>query len=46
LVNRVAHKARYYDPDEDPILWLHNCIEMECRRLKTENGLWENGIRP
>jgi hypothetical protein len=46
LVNRVAHKARYYDPDEDPILWLHNCIEMECRRLKTENGLWENEIRP
>ena len=38
LVNRVAHKARYYDPDEDPVIWLHNCIEMECRRLKTENG--------
>jgi hypothetical protein len=39
LVNRVAHKARYYDPDEDPVVWLHNCIEMECRRLKTESGL-------
>lgn len=39
LVNRVAHKARYYDPEEDPIIWLHNCIEMECRRLKTESGL-------
>jgi hypothetical protein len=38
LVNRVAHKARYYDPDDDPVIWLHNCIEMECRRLKIENG--------
>jgi PAS domain-containing protein len=39
LLDRVALKARYYDPNEDPRVWLQDCIPLECRRLKNEMHL-------
>jgi hypothetical protein len=36
LLDRLTHKARFYNPDEDPAIWLHNCLQLECKRLKTE----------
>jgi len=39
LLDRIALKARYYDPNEDPRVWLQDCILLECRRLKTEMHL-------
>lgn len=36
LLERVGHKARYYDPEENPIVWLQGYLKLECRRLKAE----------
>jgi PAS domain len=36
LVHRVANKARYYDPEENPVVWLNTHLDMECRRLLRE----------
>jgi PAS domain len=38
LIERIANKARYYDPEEDPVVWLHNYADLECKRLKNEMG--------
>jgi hypothetical protein len=33
LLEHLAHKARYYDPGENPVIWLHQCLDLECRRV-------------
>jgi hypothetical protein len=38
LMDRIAHTAHYYDPDKDPVLWVHDCIHLECKRLKRERS--------
>lgn len=39
LLERVGHKARYYDPEKNPIVWLQGCLELECRRLRAEHDM-------
>lgn len=39
LLDRIALKARYYDPNGDPRVWLRDSIPLECKRLKTEMEL-------
>jgi len=36
VLERVGHKARYYDPEENPVVWLQGCLRLECRRWKAE----------
>lgn len=36
LLDRIARQARYYAAEENPLLWLHNCVKLDCRRLRDE----------
>lgn len=36
LLDRIALKARYYDPDTNPGLWLQDSIHLESKRLRME----------
>jgi hypothetical protein len=36
LVNHLTNRARYYDPEQHPVVWLNSCLDMECRRLLRE----------
>jgi hypothetical protein len=36
LIDRIALKARYYDPETNPQLWLKDCIHLESKRLRME----------
>lgn len=36
LVDRLANRARYYDPEVNPVIWLNTCLDLECRRLLSE----------
>lgn len=36
LLDRIALKARYYDPDANPQAWLQECLQLECKWLRME----------
>ena len=36
LLHRIAKRARFYDPEGDPVAWLASCVDLECRRLRDE----------
>jgi hypothetical protein len=48
LLDRIALRARYYDPDTNPEVWLQDCIHLECKRLRMETDREEkgNGAQP
>jgi hypothetical protein len=36
VLERIGHKAPYYDPEENPVVWLQECLRLECRRWNAE----------
>jgi hypothetical protein len=48
LLDRIALKARYYDPETNPEVWLQDCIHLESRRLRMEldQSRMSNGHQP
>jgi PAS domain len=43
LLDRIALKARYYDPDANPLVWLQECLQLECKWLRMEMDRAGNG---
>ena len=43
LLDRIALKARYYDPDSNPEVWLRECLHLECKWLRMEIDRTRNG---